>query len=95
MFDKIADIFNLMAETGELPQYMETGILIPLQKLGKKKGKVENVRPVILLNIIRKTLAIVLLNRTIQKLDNSIPLSQAAYRSGRNTTELQLTELHL
>ena len=49
----IADIFNNMAETGTYPKEIKQGILIPLQKPGKEKGKLDNLRPVILLNTLR------------------------------------------
>ena len=84
---KIADMFNKIAETGQTPDDMELGFLIPLQKMGKKKGKAENLRPIILLNIIRKVLAIVMLNRIGKRIDNEVPVTQTAYRKGRSTTE--------
>jgi len=34
----IAEIYNIMAETGEFPTEVKEGILIPLQKPGKKPG---------------------------------------------------------
>ena len=67
---------------------MKQGILVPLPKPGKPKGPPGNLRPIILLNIIRKILAICLIKRIYHKIDNNIPVTQAAYRSGRSTTEL-------
>ena len=49
------DIANLLfevAETGTYPQELEHGLIIPIQKPGKQKGKVESIRPVILLSIL-------------------------------------------
>ena len=60
---------------------------MPLQKPGKRKGVVENLRPVILLSVLRKILAIIVIHRIYDKLDNQIPVTQAAYRGGRSTTE--------
>ena len=37
--------------------------------------------------MIRKILAIIMVNRLYEKLDNEIPVTQAAYRSGRSATE--------
>ena len=34
----IAEIYNIMAETGEFPTEVKEGILIPLPKPGKKSG---------------------------------------------------------
>ena len=87
IMEKIAEIFNEMAITGNFPNEITQGILIPLQKQGKEKGYVENTRPIILLNTIRKILAIIMLKRIINKLNEEIPLTQSAYRSGRSTTE--------
>lgn len=41
----------------------------------------------ILLSVIRKILAIIMIRRTQTKLEQKIPISQAAYRSGRGTAE--------
>ncbi len=87
IFDNIADIYNKVAETGLYPEEIKKGILIPLQKSGKIKGKTENLRPIILLSLLRKILAIIMMDRIYEKIDNEIPLTQAAYRPGRGTTE--------
>ena len=91
VYDKIAQLLNHTAETGDFPMELNSGILIPLQKPGKKKGPASNLRPVILLSMIRKILAICLIRRIGERIDNEIPTSQAAYRSGRGTTEQLLT----
>ena len=57
----------------------------------KNRGPPSNLRPVILLSLLRKILAICLIRRIGQKIDDNIPLSQAAYRAGRGTTEQLLT----
>ena len=88
---KIAELLNHMAATGDHPIEIKTGILVPLQKPGKKKGPTSNLRPVILLSLLRKILAICLIRRIGSKIDAEIPLTQAAYRSGRGTTEQLLT----
>ena len=84
---RIAELLNHIAETGDFPNEIKHGVLIPLQKPGKKKGPTANLRPVILLSIIRKILAICLIRRIGNKIDQHIPLTQAAYRAGRGTTE--------
>jgi hypothetical protein len=87
LFESIANIFNEIAESGIVPNELTEGILIPLQKPGKAKGKLENLRPVILLNVIRKILAIVMVRRIFDRLDSNIPITQLAYRPDRSTTE--------
>ena len=84
---EISEILNIMAKTGEYPLEIRKGILNPLPKPGKKAGPPENLRPIILLSILRKILAICLIERCWSKLSTQIPLSQAAYQVGRSTTE--------
>ena len=87
LFQEIADILNIVALTGESPKELSIGIITPLQKSGKKKGPISNLRPIALLSIIRKLIAICLCKRTDQRIDKEIPANQAAYRSGRSTIE--------
>lgn len=60
MNEDIAQIFIIMAETGEHPKEIKTGMLVPLQKPGKKRP-VGNLRHIVLLSVLRKILAICLL----------------------------------
>ena len=87
LYDEIAIIFNTLAETGDCPVELIQGIICALQKPGKTKGPLDHLRPIILLSMLRKILAICLKDRTIERIDRRIPPSQAAYRSGRSTTE--------
>ena len=87
IFTEIAEIFNLISETGIYPTEIKEGILIPLQKPGKKAGPSGNLRPIILLSTLRKILAICMLRRCLEKLLNKVPETQAAYQQGRSTTE--------
>jgi len=59
---------------------VKEGILIPLPKPNKSKGPVGNLRPIILLSMIRKILAIIMisLRRTVDKMNREIPITQAA-----------------
>ena len=87
VFKMIADIYNTTAKTGEHPEEITLGILTPLQKPGKPKGPPENLRPIILLSMLRKILTICLLKRIWARLKTKIPPNQAAYQPGRSTTE--------
>ena len=91
IYSRIAEIFNSIARSGEYPEELKEGILVPLSKPGKPQGPPANLRPIILLSVIRKILAICMIRRTSQKLSNKIPITQAAYRAGRSTTENVLT----
>ena len=81
-----ADLLNKTSETGKYPDDIRHGILNPLPKPPKKNEQV-NVRPIILLSVLRKILTIVLIDRCWERLKTCIPVSQAAYQSGRSTTE--------
>ena len=87
VFQEIATILNTIAENGNYPNELIHGKLCALQKPGKKRGPTENLRPIILFSTIRKITAICLSERIKSKMNNEIPISQAAYRSGRSTTE--------
>ena len=93
VYERIADLPNHIAETGETPSVLKTGLLVPLQKPGKKRGPVSNIKPVIPLSILRKRMAVCVgvIGRIGEKINQQIPLSQAAYRSGRGTSEQVLT----
>ena len=85
--EEIAVILNNTAETGDSPEHLVRGLLNPLQKPGKKKGPTTNLRPIILLSILRKILTICMLDRIWKRVAPLIPKSQAAYQPGRGTTE--------
>ncbi len=88
---EIAEILNGIAKTGKHPVEIKKRILIPIPKPGKKQWPPGHLRPIILLSIIRKFLAICMIRRTAHKIHQKIPISQAADRSGRSTTELVFT----
>ena len=90
-FELIANLINEIAATGNMPPDINIANLIPLPKPGKPKGPIENLRPIMLLTTTRKLLAICLLKRIEKRLNTFIPPTQAAYRSGRSTTEHVLT----
>ena len=89
LLQSITTLINKISSTGKYPEVLNHGILVPLQKPGKPKGPVGNLRPVILSTLLRKVIAICMLNRISQKLygEENIPITQAAYRPGRSTTE--------
>ena len=87
VFDKISKIYNQVAITGEYPKELTQGLLCALQKPGKSKGPPQNLRPIILLSVLRKILSVCLMKRIGTRINAEIPPSQAAYRKGRSTTE--------
>ena len=78
VYQQIADIFNEIAKTGNIPDEVIEGVLVPLPKPGKPQGPPANLRPIILLSILRKILAISVIKGIQEKIENRIPLSQAA-----------------
>ena len=87
VYEKIAAIYNDIAVTGNHPNEITHGILRALQKPGKPKGPTSNLRPIILSSVLRKILAVCIMKRINSRLDSAIPMSQAAYRKNRSTTE--------
>ena len=91
VYQQIADIFSEMAKTGNIPDEVIEGILVPLPKPGKPQGPHANLRAIILLSILRKILAICMIKRIQEKIENRIPLSQAAY--GAEEVQLNMSTL--
>ena len=65
IFQHIDDIYNNLASSGDCPAEINHGILVPLQKPGKPRGPVSNLRPIILLSTLSKILAVIIMNRII------------------------------
>ena len=83
-----AEILNSSVESDDYLDVLKIGILTPPQKPPKKgMARKTNVRPIILLSISRKIMAICIIHRTWDKLKNKIPIDQAAYQTGRSITE--------
>ena len=61
-------------------------ILFPLPKPNKPKGAVKSLRPIILLEISRKIISKILLNRIQPKVTTYLSKSASAYRIGRYST---------
>ena len=77
----------MKAKTGPYPKEIKLGQLTPLQKPGEKAGPPSNLRPIILLSLRSKILAIIMIKRISGKILTWIPVTQAAYQTGRSTTE--------
>ena len=87
IYQQIAKIYDITAETANHPAELTHGLLAPLQKPGKSRGPPANLRPIILLSNLRKILAACMMKRIEHKIDKEIPITQAAYRQKRSTTE--------
>ena len=66
---------------------MKIGVLTPLQNKKEKLGPPSNLTPIVLLSLLRKILAIIMIKIITGRALQYIPKTQAAYQSGRSTTE--------
>ena len=62
LYTQIAILLNKTSESGDYPEEIRRGVLTPIAKPAKKNEKV-NVRPIILLSVLRKIITITLINR--------------------------------
>ena len=86
--DGLARILTDTVETGN-DIGLGQGLIAPLEKPNKPMPRpAKDLRPVCLLPVIRKILSKVGLNRCKDKIDQYLPLSQAAYRNNRSTTDV-------
>ena len=85
---EIAEIINDMFRNNDNELKLGTGILKPLPKPKKARGPVTNLRPITLLEVIRKILSKTLMNRTDDKINKYLSNSQSAYRTGRSTADI-------
>jgi hypothetical protein len=82
----LTQFFNLIIRTEVVPKDFNLGLLVPLLKPGKRARK-ENFRPVMLLSVLRKLLAVIILERAKPLLYGEIRERQAGFRSGRSTAD--------
>lgn len=85
---KISEIFNEILRTHQEDINIGKSNLIPIQKQGKEEGPVKNLRPINLLNTIRKLFSLTTLNRIQPKVDQYLSQSQSAYRPNRSTGDI-------
>ena len=72
LHDSMAKLLNKMASTRKYPKQINQGILVPFQKPGKRQEPQSNLRPIILLSILRKILAICMIRRCWDHLSTKI-----------------------
>ena len=78
VYEEIADTYNNIAATGKHPNEITHEILRALPKPGKPEGPTSNLRPIILLSVLRKMLAVCIMKRISSRLDSAILISQTA-----------------
>ncbi|GFS06834.1 retrovirus-related Pol polyprotein LINE-1 [Elysia marginata] len=62
--------------------------VITLKKPGKAKGHVTYLRPITLLNTLRKVLSLIMLNRAKHDINEYLSPSQSRFREGRSTSNI-------
>ena len=84
----MASLLNTAVEGSIELSAIGAGTLIPLQKPNKPRGPLSSLRPVVLLNGIRKILSLILLERFRPYAETYVPDSQAGFRKGRSCTDI-------
>ena len=88
LHNELVRVFNESFEKNIHIEAIGAGILTPLAKPGKPRGPVKSIRPLTLLNISRKILSLIVLNRIELTVDNFTGPFQAAYKAGRSCADL-------
>jgi len=83
----IADIFNSMFRDHCTVDLGE-GVLIPLPKPNKPVGPPANLRPIVLLTTLRKTLSLIVLRRISAKVEKFLAPTHSGFRPGRSTADV-------
>ena len=87
-----SEIANILNNVIQQHDHSETdigkSILVTIQKPKKTKGPVQNLRPINLLNVIRKILSNITLTRINNQINGYLSASQSAYRKGRSTSDI-------
>jgi len=86
----IAVLFNTIFENHQHLNAIGEGNLIVLNKPGKIP-KVNNTRPITLVNMLRKILSTIILRRIQQKIESYISITQSGFRKDRSTSDLVWT----
>ncbi|GFR77625.1 retrovirus-related Pol polyprotein LINE-1, partial [Elysia marginata] len=88
--EQLAIIFNDTFEKHQDPN-IKVGELIAIPKPGKPKGPPKNLRPITLLNTIRKALSIITFHRIRPQVEKYLSPSQSGFRPHRSTADVVWT----
>jgi len=89
----ICNIINrAVNENLDISAVIGAGTLVPLAKPGKPKGPCKSLRPVVLLNTIRKALSLVVLKRIAPDVEKHLGHTQSGFRKGRSTADVVWTQ---
>ena len=86
---EVSRILNLIVENKiQEDSFIGSGILVTVQKQGKPKEQLTSLRPITLLNSIRKILSNITMNRIRNKTEEYIDSHQSGFKNGRSTTDI-------
>ena len=83
----LSNIFNDVFGTHQQLD-INNGQMITLPKPGKPKGPKKNLRPVTVLDVIRKSLSLITLDRIRPKVECYLSHSQSGFRPARSTSDI-------
>ncbi|RLN88747.1 hypothetical protein BBJ28_00020055 [Nothophytophthora sp. Chile5] len=83
---RLATLLNRSFERGE-PIGLGDGILLCLQKPNKPRGECSSLRPIVLLNTIRKAVSLIVLHRITPAVDKFLSSHQSGFRRSRSTAD--------
>ena len=89
----IKTVINTSVRNGEdLSQVIGPGTLIPLAKPGKPRGPTTSLRPIVLLNTVRKATSLITLKRMTSDVAQHLGSIQSGFRPGRSTADVVWTQ---
>ena len=89
LYRVIAEVVNGIFEKHESIEELKHGYIVPLNK-PPKPCSINNIRPLVLLTVMRKVVSRVVLNRISADVEKYLSPGQHAYRQGRSTSEAVL-----
>ena len=86
--EPFAEIINTIFERHIALEALGKGILVALPKPGKPLGPLTSLRPIVLLNSVRKIVSIITLQRIRPKVDAFTGTSQSGFKQGRSCADI-------
>ena len=89
----IATFLNTAIVQGlDLSDIIGRGILVPLAKPNKPRGPLSSLRPVVLLNSVRKVFSLIVLRRISKDVSEYLGHISSGFRAGRSTSDVVFTQ---
>ena len=89
----VADLLNTSITRGlDFSSVVGPGVLIPLAKPNKPRGPLTSLRPIVLLNTIRKVFSLVILARISTAVSEFLGPTSSGFRAARRTSDVVFTQ---